>query len=145
MKVRFKVGRWVLAFYGFKVRKAYGIKSGTHSHYLLMDFDAEDGLSKEGLMEHVWSNLRQRFPHDDVYMYPTKHGFHAIVFRKFPLKHAIVEMVKTPYIDLKHVAIGIMRGYWFLETPLGIPEPYFQRHQDLEFMVIERVEDEGLA
>ncbi len=145
MKVRFKLFNRVFAFYCFKVRKAYGIKSGTHRHYLLMDFDVDEGKDKNKLAEKIWQNLRTRFPNADMLMYPTKHGFHAIVFQKFAFKQAIVEMVKTPYIDLGHVAIGISRGYWFLETPVCIPERFYGRHPDIEFMVIERGDDKENA
>lgn len=138
MKFRFKILGRVVAFYCFKVRKAYGVKSGSHGHYLLMDFDVSDALDKQGIMEYVWNNLQGRFPHVDKLMYETKNGFHAIVFQRFPFKQAIIEMVKTPYIDLSHVAIGINRGYWFLETKNGIPERFHTLHPDIEFMVIER-------
>lgn len=152
MKVRFKLFNRVFAFYCFKVRKAYGIKSGTHGHYLLMDFDIgeEDvvksmsGVTKEGIMRAVWQNLQSRFPNADKLMYETKHGFHAIVFKQFPLKQAIIEMVKTPYIDLSHVAIGLSRGYWFLET-CRIPYKFYVRHPDVEFMVIERGDEKENA
>ncbi len=153
MKIRFKLFGRVFAFYCFKVRKAYGIKSGTHSHYLLMDFDTggEDvakrisGITKAEIMEQVWQNLQSRFPNADKLMYETKNGFHAIVFQKFTFKQAIIEMVKTPYIDLGHVSIGINRGYWFLETKNGIPVRFYVLHPDLEFMVIERGDDKENA
>lgn len=145
MKVRFKVGRWVFAFYGFKVRKAYGIESRVKDnnglHHLLMDFDVKD----QRIINLVWENLRRRFPNSDLFMYETAHGFHAIVFAHLGFREAIQELVRTPYIDLQHVAIGISRGYWFLENPQCIPKAILKRHPDLSFMVIERVEDEGLA
>lgn len=145
MKVRFKVGRWVLAFYGFKVRKAYGVESRVKGqsdlHHLLMDFDTKDNR----IMRLVWENLRRRFPNADLFMYETAHGFHAIVFVHLGFREAIQELVRTPYIDLQHVAIGVNRGYWFLENPQCIPNAIVKRHQDLAFMVIERVGDEGLA
>jgi len=140
MKIRFKLFNRVFALYWFKVRKAYGIKSGSSDHYLLMDFDSKDPK----IMDMVWWNLRQRFPNADLYMYETKHGFHAIVFKRFSFRRAIEELVRTPYIDLNHVAIGIQRGYWFLENPQCIPYKLYAKHPDLEFMFIERVEDEGL-
>ncbi|MEM1562953.1 MAG: hypothetical protein QW734_07935 [Candidatus Bathyarchaeia archaeon] len=145
MKVRFKVGRRVFAFYCFKVRRAYGVESRVKGndglHHLLMDFDVKD----ERIINLVWENLRRRFPNADIFMYETAHGFHAIVFVHLGFREAIKALVCTPYIDLQHVAIGINRGYWFLENPQCIPNAIVKRHPDLSFMAIERVEDEGFA
>ena len=144
MKVRFKLFGRVFAFYCFKVRSAYGVQSKVQGkddlHYLLMDFDTKDAR----IMNLVWENLRVRFPNSDLFLYETKHGFHAIVFAKFSFREAIQQLVKTPYIDLNHVSIGINRGYWFLENPQCIPKKIWEKHQDLQFMKIERaIEEEG--
>lgn len=132
MKVRFKLFGRVFAFYCFKVRKAYGVKSGSQNHVLLMDFDNGNPIK----FYTVRKNLMERFPNVPIIMYKTKHGFHAIVFKRFGFRRAVEEMVKTPFIDLNHVAIGISRGYWFLETPQPIP----RLTRDVEFMRIERGE-----
>jgi hypothetical protein len=104
-----------------------------------MDFDTKDAR----IMRLVWENLRMRFPNADLFLYETKHGFHAIVFVKLGFREAIKELVKTPYIDLGHVAIGINRGYWFLENLQCIPRNIWEKHLDLQFMVIERAVNEG--
>jgi hypothetical protein len=116
------------------VRQAYGIKSGTQEHLLLMDFDENDNDIKNYVQNEVWSNLRQRFPKAKIIMYDTENGFHVIVFKRFPFREALIELVKTPYIDLNHVCIGVKRGYWFLETKLPIP----LIDKNVEFMKIER-------
>lgn len=142
MKFRFKLFGRVFVFYCFKVRYAYGVQSRVEGsedlHYLLMDFDEKNPR----IMSLVWENLRMRFPNSDIFLYETKHGFHAIVFAKFSFREAVKELVKTPYIDLNHVAIGISRGYWFLENPQCIPRKIWEKHPDLQFMKIERVENE---
>jgi hypothetical protein len=102
-----------------------------------MDFDIKRGRAKET----VWTDLKQRFPKAKIIMYDTQNGFHAIVFKRFPFREALIELVKTPYIDLNHICIGVSRGYWFLETKHPIP-PIAKK---LEFMKIERGVSENHA
>ncbi len=130
MKIRFKLFNLVFFLSIFRVRPAYGIKSGTKKHFLLMDFDTKSDTVKNA----VWLNLKQRFPKEKILMYDTRNGFHAIVFKRFTFREAVVELVKTPNIDLNHVCIGVSRGYWFLETKLPIP----RIEKEMEFMKIER-------
>jgi len=94
-----------------------------------MDFDAKGDVH----FNTVRLNLLKRFRLFQEYhalgsiprltMYKTKNGFHAIVWKRYSFRDALKELVKTPFIDLRWVAIGIKRGYWFLETPIPIPAP----------------------
>lgn len=138
MRKTITVRKRKIHFSTFKVRDAYGLCSGKNSklgrgrsHFLLMDFDLDNPI----LFNTVKWNLRARFPTTKITIYKTRGGFHAIVWKRFSFRKAVIELIKTPFIDLNHVAIGIKRGYWFLETLVLVTAPFNLRPL---YMKIER-------
>jgi len=136
--MKLKIGSHLFHFFfkHLKVKKVAGIASGRKTHFLLMDFDTKDIHIKNI----VRLNLRHRFPHSALCYMETPNGFHVIVWRRFNFRDATRELVSTPYIDLNHVAIGIKRGYWFLETRFPAVPVKKTQLPWVRYMVIERAE-----
>jgi hypothetical protein len=124
-------------FWFFRSRKALGVTSHAKDpgkHYLLLDFDNLSAREED----EVSTAVRSRFRGSTIFKYSTKHGFHVLVFRAFTLTQAAIEMLYLPHHDKTFVANGYKRGYWFLETPRGIPKLLF-REYGLKPMRISRV------
>ena len=96
------------------------------------------------IVQNVLSYFRAQYPNSKKLWYTTPHGIHVIVFEKHSFKNAIRELVECPFIDLKWVAIGIKRGYWFLESHSKVaPKQFYgweKLDKDLTYMMVERVD-----
>lgn len=108
VKLRFRLANLLFFFDCFKVRWAYGVSSFTKDdrklHWLLFDIDDKTRFAE--VMRHYKQYNR--------YFYPTPNGYHVIVLKPCSLIEAARELLL--YSDPVHVAIGLRRGYWFLET-----------------------------
>lgn len=107
-----------------RLRFAYGVTSNVPNsglHYLLFDCDTKPDFDY----------FIQRYK-EPIVMYPSAHGWHVIVFQACSFSEAISKMAHCPFADKNHLAIGIKRGYWFLETYV----PLF--FKELKYMRIER-------
>ena len=131
--MKLRIHNHLLFFYHKHLRKTYGIcsrvKHSCNLHYLLFDID----IPKKYLYDAL-SYFRAQYPNSKKSWYSTPHGIHVIVFEKHSFKNAIRELVECPWVDPKWVAIGIKRGYWFLESHSKIVD------DDLTYMMVERVD-----
>lgn len=125
-----------------KLRYAYGISSIVNNtnrakiskcptmqlHYTLLDIDQQP---KQSTYDEIFDYLCET--QDSPFIITqSKRGFHAIVFNALPFHKTAENMLSVPYCDRNFVAIGIKRGYWFLETYI----PIFL--ENLAYMRIER-------
>lgn len=96
-----------------KLRYAYGVCSNVPNteklHYPLIDCDECENAPR--LYDWLRSNCGEGFV-----FYPSKKGYHAIVFAKLSFPECAKFLTGCPYSDKSHVALGIKRGYWFLES-----------------------------
>ena len=137
--MKLRIHNHLLFFYHKHIRKTYGIcsrvKYSCNLHYLLFDIDMIAKLhntNEDIPMQDVISYFRAQYPYSKKLWYSTPHGIHVIIFEKHSFKNAIRELVECPWVDLKWVAIGIKRGYWFLESHSKIVD------DDLTYMMVER-------
>jgi len=117
-------------FYHYKVSEVYGISSQVKdlgdAHFLLFDIDNTDADISLEWFYNTYKSYRKTF-------YITHNGFHAIVFKAQSFKNTIKEMLDCPYIDKTWVALGIRRGYFFLQTQIRIAYP------NVTYMKVDRI------
>lgn len=120
----------------FKVKDVVGLRSGFQTHHILLDFDSKNQMVELDVMNYI----DDRWKGEHVRYYPTPNGFHVIVFKRHSFRRAVREMILTPHVDLMHVAMGMRRGYWYLDTwgktGFDLPEGL---EKNLNWMKIERV------
>lgn len=125
---------YVLSVQAKKYRKATGISSetkvpyndGSKGHYLFCDFDGE--LPK----------VAEDFDFDIVYK--TPHGYHALDFTVRSMRNT-AQLMLLLGCDMKHVGLGLLRGYWFLETGNArgvVRKKNLKIHPNPKYMEIER-------
>jgi len=123
INLKFKAGPLLFNLTILKTRKAIGITSFTPEdptkHWLLCDWD---DLPPE------WAEK-----YCDIF-YKTPHGYHGIIFEAHTLKETAQILLENE-CDVNHVALGLKRGYWFLENWKPIPPEYWHK---CVFMEIER-------
>jgi len=115
----------------YKLRKAYGMtsqtirnKHGQVDHWLLFDLDNHTPREFLAWMEHKFGAMC-------LYtIYPTPHGYHAIIWQSYSFLEAAKILAECPLVDMKWVRIGFKRGYWFLENYSPI--------RGADYMVIQR-------
>ena len=132
--MKLRIHNHLLFFYHKHLRKTYGVCSRVRLsrdlHYLLFDID----IDKDTPVQYVISYFQAKYSYSKKVWYSTPHGIHVIIFEMHSFKNAIKELVECPWVDLKWVAIGIKRGYWFLESHSKVDS------EDLTYMMVERID-----
>jgi hypothetical protein len=77
-------------------------------HYPLID---ADGTTQEDLSNFLYACELTPF-----LCYSTQHGSHAIILNEMSFQQTVQTLLACPYSDRVHIAMGIKRGYWFLDT-----------------------------
>jgi len=110
-----------------KMRYAYGISSivpdtrqnnifhnpRMQLHYPMFDCDDQD--KARDFEDYISATAEAAY-----ILYPSKHGVHAIIFSPMPFQEVVSTLLACPYVDPSYVAIGIKRGYWFLENHVPV-------------------------
>jgi len=123
VNLKLKAGPLLFNLTILKIRKAIGLTSfvpnNPQKHWLLCDWDEKPHKG--------WIN------HCDIF-YKTPHGYHGIKFSPHTLTETAQILLEWE-CDINHVALGLKRGYWFLENWKPIPPKYWHK---CVFMEIER-------
>jgi len=130
--MKLRIRNHLLLFYHYNIRKCVGISSKVKGsddlHYLLFDIDNPEDCQKA--CEWVHHN----YPSATImYESSPNGGCHIFVFYKFSWRGLLNEMLYCPYIDLNWYALGIKRGYFFLETRHKLAYP------DVTYMRVDRI------
>ncbi len=135
MRLFLKNHFFLFSFNLARLRSAYGVCSYVPQtmrrlHYPLIDYDESDGKD-------LFDYMRKEVPYAS-FCYPSRHGFHAIVFNAMSFYETAGFLSTCRFADKNHVAIGLKRGYWFLEQRnQPIPRVFLEKYP-LTFMRIER-------
>ena len=95
-------------------------------HYLLFDVDENVKGCDTAL---TW--FKEKY--GKIIWYPTHNGIHVIVLKPQAWVDTLKEMMDCPYVDLTWVALGIRRGYFFLQTYRNVSFP------NATYMVVDRI------
>jgi len=140
LQLAFKNNKIFLSFTIQKVRKAIGIYSITKSnplkHYALFDLDTKE---KDKVLKSIRYMHKKCTKAQDFFICETKNGFHMIAFQKYTLIELGKLLLLCPNIDLSWLAIGLKRGYWFLENYKELPKP-LQEMYNLNYGEVERID-----
>ena len=133
--MRFRAFNHLFLAYHYKVSKVLGISSKipeSNCHNLL--FDVDNVEEKDfGRIMHYFVHHYNRNPFT---WYRSNNGFHFIVFKPQTWRQTLKEMVGNPYVDLNWAALGIKRGYFFLQTRERVSAP--EGHA-LTYMRVDRI------
>lgn len=123
--------RWSL----YTKRKAIGISSlypeNPEWHYGIFDIDTQEER------ERVETYLMKWYGRID-FAYETKKGLHYMVFSPNPFILTASIILGCPDIDLSWFAIGLKRGYWFIENYSPIPKKLRLKYP-IHYMKIDRI------
>lgn len=93
-------------------------------HWLLLDID--DDAEYMPLMVNLFLQKKRILDQNTrTVFYETRHGWHAICFKRFSFKELCKVMPQIPFLDQRWYEIGKERGYWFLisyEPLISTPE-----------------------
>jgi len=125
-------------YFGFH-RPSYGVssivKGSGYLHHYLLDCDCKnpDFL--------VW--VKNNFNGITKVIYETENGYHLLCDIHLSFRDMAKEIIKSPFVDINWFALGLKRGYWFLEfKPKNgklVSALNLKNFNDLTFMRVERI------
>lgn len=116
----------LLFFRHKKCRSAFGISSKVKGsdvlHHVMFDIDFDDKGSKKIMPVIEW--LFDRYHDFEIDWQITPHGMHIIIGKQLRFTACARELLECPFVDTAWVAMGLLRGYWFLETRVPVRFPH---------------------